>query len=61
MGCRPSRTTSLKEYYFINLRRVVFEYCMPKLFNQITDVIEQLKAIQAETEEMYIDSDDADK
>ena len=34
-----------------------------KLFNQITDVIEQLKEIQATTEEMYINanSDDDDK
>ena len=34
-----------------------------KLFNQITDIIEQLKEIQATTEEMYINanSDDNDK
>lgn len=34
-----------------------------KLFNQLTDVIEQLKEIQSATEEMYINanSDDDDK
>lgn len=32
-----------------------------KLFNQLTDVIEQLKEIQSKAEEMYINSYDDDK
>ena len=31
-------------------------YC--KMFNKITDIIEELKKLQLETEEIYIETDD---
>ncbi len=35
-----------------------YEEMYKKLFNKITDVIEELKEVQQQTEEMYINADD---